>query len=209
MIVPSLVLFLLADNTAPTAASTLSPAPETAASVSEIQIGDGFRKHARSLEVKLTRAFGTTDTGSDVSHNLWLTQIQGGLMLTDVVGQDCFLAGNLEGLGQLLVGGQDRPEAAYFIGLNGGLRYHFRTRTRFDPFLSGSVGIAGTDVGEPDLGGKFQFNEQIGAGARIFLTNHHAITFEYAYWHVSNAGIREPNDGINAHMFSIGFAWQF
>jgi hypothetical protein len=202
MIVPTLLVLLCADE-------PLATATNSSLSVVHREVGQGFRKHSPSLEVKLTRAFGTTETGSSVAHHLWLTQIQGGLMLTDVLAENWFFAGNLEGLAQFLAGGQDRPESAYFLGLNSGLRYHFRTGTRFDPFIGGSVGIAGTDVGEPDLGGKFQFNQQIGAGTRFFLTEHHALTFEYAYWHVSNGGIREPNDGINAHLFSIGFAWQF
>jgi hypothetical protein len=174
-----------------------------------LEIGNGFHKNDTSLEVKVSRAFGTKDTGSNFSHDLWLTQVQGGLILSDVMEPDYWFGGNLEATGQVLLGGQDNPDAAYFFGLNAGLRYHFRTGTGFDPFLAGSFGIGVTDIGTPDATGKFQFNEQIGAGTRYFLSRHYAVTLEYDFWHISNGGIREPNDGVNAHVFSLGFAWLF
>jgi hypothetical protein len=34
-----------------------------------------------------------------------------------------------------------------------------------------------------------------------------AIVFEYRYFHMSNAGIQEPNHGFNGSMASIGFRW--
>jgi hypothetical protein len=209
MLAPLLGFLLVADGQAVEAtenAPSSSPDPEM---IVDFKIGEGFRKHSFSIEAKLTRALGTTENGSQVSHNFWLTQIQGGMMLTGLLAPAHWWAGNLEVLGQLLVGVQDRPEDGYFAGLNGGLRYHFRTGTLVDPFIGGSVGVAATDVGEPDLGGIFQFNEQVGAGARFFLSSHHAITLEYAFWHVSNGSIQEPNHGVNAHLVSLGFAWLF
>jgi hypothetical protein len=204
MIIPTALLLLSEAISAGPPGASPEPQP-----VFDTTVGEGFRKHAHSIEVKVTRAFGTTQTGSVQAHHLWLTQIQGGWMLTDVLARDHWWGGNLEAVGQLIIGGQDRPDDAYFLGLNGGLRYHFRTGTAVDPFIAGSIGIAGTDIGEPDLGGKFQFDQQIGVGLRYLFSAHHAITLEYDYWHVSNGGIREPNDGVNAHLVSIGFAWLF
>jgi hypothetical protein len=200
----SVLLLMMAETNSVSVSPSISQNPQPV-----LRSEAPFRKLAPSVEVKLARAFGTTETGSVQAHDLWLTAIQGGVMLTDVLCKNRWFGGNVEAIGLLMAGGQDSPEAAYFVGLNGGLGYHFHTGTFLDPFIRGSVGIAGTDAGEPDLGGKFQFNEQIGAGARFLLNEHHAITIEYAYWHVSNGGIREPNSGINAHLVSIGFAWLF
>lgn len=186
--------------------TTLKMSPDT---IWESEIGAGFRKNVRSIEVKFSRAFGTTDTGSNVPHDLWLAQIQGGLMLADVMEPDHWFGGNLEGLLQGIAGGQERPHAAYFVALNGGLRYHFRTNTRWVPFLTGSVGIGITDIDDADATGKFQFNEQVGAGVRYFFDRTHAVTAEYGLWHISNGGVREPNDGVNAHVFSVGLSWLF
>jgi hypothetical protein len=173
------------------------------------ELGHGYRKNLASIEVMVSRAFGTKATGSNFSHDLWLAQIQGGFMLAEVMEPHYWFGGNVEMIGKLLLGGQDNPEGAYFCGVNGGLRYHFRTGTAFAPFLGGSIGVAVTDIGTPDATGKFQFNEQIGVGTRYLLSQHHALTIEYDYWHVSNGDIREPNDGVNAHVVSLGFAWLF
>ena len=101
------------------------------------------------------------------------------------------------------------PEAAYLVGASAGLRYHFRTGTKFVPFIGGSFGIAVTDIGDPDASGKFQFHEQVGTGLHYLISNQYAVSCEYAYWHISNGGIREPNAGVNNHTVSIGFAWLF
>ena len=204
-----LVLPLVAAHCNSDGAEPRSLVETTPAAIWESEIGAGFRKNVRSIEVKFSRAFGTTDTGSNVPHDLWLAQIQGGLMLADVMEPDYWFGGNLEGLLQATAGGQERPHAAYFVALNGGLRYHFRTNTRWVPFLTGSVGIGVTDIDDADATGKFQFNEQVGAGVRYFFNPTYAVTAEYGLWHISNGGVREPNDGVNAHVFSLGFSWLF
>ena len=173
------------------------------------EIGDGFVKGAKSLELKASRAFGTTDTGSNVAHDLWLAQLQFGYMLANVMEPTYWFGGNLEALAQFTAGGQERPHAAYFTSLNGGLRYHFRTGTPLVPFLTGSFGIGITDIDDADATGKFQFNEQIGAGVRYFFDAVQAITVEYGLWHVSNGGVKEPNDGVNAHVFTLAYSWLF
>ena len=184
----------------------LDSAPEN---IWESEVGDGFKKNAKSFEIKASRAFGTTDTGSSVPHDLWLAQLQFGIILADVMEPDHWFGGNLEAVGILMVGGQERPHAAYFTGANAGLRYHFRTGTPLVPFLGGSIGMGITDIDDADATGKFQFNEELRAGLRYFLDESKAVTFEYGLWHISNGGFREPNNGVNAHVFSLGFGWMF
>src|SRR5262245_57073921 len=78
------------------------------------EIGQGYRKNNTSVEVMVSRAFGTTALGgSNFSHDLALAQIQGGVMLADVMEPDYWFGGNLEMIGKLLLGGQDHPEGAY------------------------------------------------------------------------------------------------
>lgn len=187
-------------------AAVLETAPDQ---IWQGEIGDGFLRGAKSLELKASRAFGTTATGSNVAHDLWLAHLQFGYMLADVMEPTYWFGGNLEALAQFTGGGQERPHAAYYTSLNGGLRYHFRTGTRFVPFLAGSFGIAITDIDDADATGKFQFNEQIGVGLRCFLDRVQAITVEYGLWHVSNGGVEQPNDGVNAHVFTVGYGWSF
>jgi hypothetical protein len=169
----------------------------------------GFSKGMRILEVKVSRAFGTSETGSDFQHDLWVMQFHGGIILAEFLEPGTWFGGGLEAFGEILAGGQDIPEAAYLVGASVGLRYHFRTGTQFVPFVGGSFGIAITDIGDPDASGKFQFHEQIGTGLHYLISNRHAVSCEYTYWHISNGRIREPNAGVNNHTVSVGFAWLF
>ena len=208
-----LVLLIAARNSAaPQELAVPTKIPEEADRAEQVwlsDVGRGFRKNSYSIEVKLSRAFGTTKMGSDTRHDLTLAQVQAGLILADVMEPDHWFGGNLEGLGILMAGAQDEPHAAYLVALNGGLRYHFRTGTPVVPFIGGTFGVALSDIGDPDATGKFQFNESIGGGIRYFFDPTTALTFDYALWHVSNGGIKQPNNGVTAHVVSFGLAWLF
>jgi hypothetical protein len=185
----------------------LSKAPAQSDSPWSGSIGDGFLKGARSFELKLSRGFGVNGHGPELAHDFWFGHGQMGYVLHDVWAADSWYGGNLEVTGQLFGGWQDHPDNAYFIGLNTGLRYHFATGGRLDPFIAGSIGVSLTDIGLPDLSTKFEFNEQIGAGVRYFLNDRKAVVLEYFAQHISNGSIRRPNNGVNAHFVSLGFSW--
>jgi Lipid A 3-O-deacylase (PagL) len=172
-------------------------------------VGEGFLKHSTMLEVKLTRGFGTEMWTSGQAHDLWLTQFQFGKMVSGVLAKGRWYSGNFEMNGQFLAGFQDQPDTDYFTGLGLGLRYHFATGCRLVPFLGLSAGVALTDIGEPDLGGVFQFHEQASVGLRYFLDKTSAINLEYGGMHISNAGISYPNRGVNVHLVSIGISRMF
>ena len=167
-----LVLLMAAQNSAaPQELAVPTKIPEKANRAEQVwlsDVGRGFRKNSYSIEVKLSRAFGTTKMGSDTRHDLTLAQVQAGLILADVMEPDHWFGGNLEGLGILMAGARD-----------------------------------------PDATGKFQFNESIGGGIRYFFDPTTALTFDYALWHVSNGGIKQPNNGVTAHVVSLGLAWLF
>ncbi|HAV61792.1 MAG TPA: hypothetical protein DCY13_05450 [Verrucomicrobiales bacterium] len=172
-------------------------------------IGTGFAEGALSIETKLVRGLGTDQGGSRVNHDLWLGQLLLGTILMEPCRPNRWYGGNLELTGQLIGGAQDHPEPAFFVAGNVGLRYHLSAIGRVVPFLTASIGISGTDIGEPDLSGTFQFNEQVGGGLRYFLSERRAIVLEYFFQHISNGSTSLPNHGANSHMFSLGFAWLY
>ena len=64
------------------------------------------------------------------------------------------------------------------------------------PFLEAGIGAAyftETDLGDQDLGSKFQFEDRLGAGVRFASGSEVGVR----YYHYSNAGIKQPNDGID------------
>jgi opacity protein-like surface antigen len=60
-----------------------------------------------------------------------------------------------------------------------------------------------------EQGTQFNFLEQGAAGAHYYLNNNLAITADYRFRHVSNAGIDEPNGGINTSFFLLGATYRF
>ncbi len=57
---------------------------------------------------------------------------------------------------------------------------------------------------EYELGSEFQFLLHLGGGIEVFRESG-SYSFNYRLFHVSNAGMRKPNIGLNAHVFSLGY----
>lgn len=66
------------------------------------------------------------------------------------------------------------------------------------PFVEAGIGLAvfsGTSAGDQDLGSAFNFEDRIGAGLKIGETQRVGIRAT----HYSNAGLKQPNDGIESY----------
>lgn len=66
------------------------------------------------------------------------------------------------------------------------------------PFLEAGIGISvfsGTTAGDQKFGSAFNFEDRIGAGLKIGDTQKVGLRAT----HYSNAGISEPNDGIESY----------
>jgi hypothetical protein len=72
------------------------------------------------------------------------------------------------------------------------------------PFVEVGEGALWTTVRYLSLGGKFQFASHGGFGMHAFLASDVAITLGYRFRHISNAGLDEPNHGLNTHFFIVG-----
>lgn len=76
-------------------------------------------------------------------------------------------------------------------------RLSFGTRIGgLTPFVEGGIGASyftETELDDRDLGSKFQFEDRLGAGLRFATGSEVGVR----YYHYSNAGIKNPNDGID------------
>jgi len=172
-------------------------------------VGNGFCSDVREFGLGLGVGFAADVFGSKGAHDLVLTRFYYGWMLGDVVGKDRWYRGNWEVVQEIFGGVQYHPRNRYVIGETTFLRFNFATGTRWVPFLDAGVGILATDIGAPSLGSVFEFNEQFGAGLNYFWHKNRALTLEYRFIHISNAGIREPNLGVNENVFYAGVSWFF
>ena len=59
------------------------------------------------------------------------------------------------------------------------------------------------DLAEREIATEFEFLLHLGAGVE-FYNRTNAWSLNYRLFHVSNSGIKRPNIGLNAHVFSLG-----
>lgn len=190
-------LFLIADL----AASRLSRAQEfpAATSVGRHTIGltAGPFFPIRVLSSQSSKLFGEALMPS------WM------VTLTEPVGSGWYQ-------GQLAVGAEviafhtAEPITAYGVGFTPKLVYTSTAFGRIHPFLEAGGGPVWTDLGGrvPEQPGQFNFLVWGGAGCSYQITPTWAITGGYRIMHISNAGTRAPNSGLNFGLPFIGLSYQ-
>jgi len=116
--------------------------------------------------------------------------------------------GRFDWLSEGLLGGAVSP-AARIIGYSLLFRLEGRTRGNTKPILDFGAGINNTTLDQHvyELTGGLQFTPQGGLGIEHYFGPQRAVVFEYRFLHMSNNGIREPNHGFNAAVFSVGIRW--
>ncbi len=76
------------------------------------------------------------------------------------------------------------------------------------PYLEGGLGIhllSRIHIGTRNLGSAFQFGTHAGLGVRFGSNEQYDLAWRIE--HLSNAGLREPNPGINFTMVRVGYRW--
>lgn len=157
----------------------------------------------------LGTGLGDSILGSRQSHDLAIGAVHAGKMAWSEDSTSCPFLHRLEVAGEAWGGAQYNPEPGYVAGLTPFFRYHARPGARWDPFFDAGAGVTLTDIGEPDLSTKFEFNLQAGAGIHWRVAEQMALTVQARYIHLSNAGIDFPNGGVNSFVFSGGLTWFF
>ncbi len=69
---------------------------------------------------------------------------------------------------------------------------------KFQPFIEFGIGVAafsGSRVGDRTLGSAFSFEDRLGVGVRF--NKHHTLGLRAI--HYSNAGLKNPNDGVESY----------
>jgi hypothetical protein len=180
-----------------------------ASSIWQKRIGSGFRKGARNAGFALGPGLGLEVLGSEEAHHLALVFGHYGWILSNVLAKGKWYQGNFEVRVNLFAGGQFDPSSKYLVGASIGPRYNFITDSPWVPYVGGAVGPSATDIREDDLSTTFEFNVQIGFGTHYFFREDLSMTMDVRWFHLSNAGIEEPNGGTNTVMFLVGASWFF
>lgn len=173
------------------------------------EVGDGFRVGTMEASASVGAGLGMPILFSETAHDWALTALDLGWIFTDVQGEGKWYRGNWELLGELFGGGQFRPDAAYFIGVTPLVRYNFTPGGRWVPFITMGAGATATDIRNGDLSTTFEFNLQAGGGLHWFIRDHWALTAQYRFIHLSNAGLKFPNLGLNTSTLLLGVSCFF
>lgn len=102
------------------------------------------------------------------------------------------------------------PSSNFEVGASVFLKFGFVPDTwKFQPFGKIGAGVDFMTLQTREQAGKFNFIDTACLGAHYFVKKNIALTFEYRFRHLSNAGMDGPNSGINAHFALLGAAYQF
>lgn len=81
--------------------------------------------------------------------------------------------------------------------------------SKFQPFILAGVGMVYMTQHTRSQSTQFNFVEQAGLGMHYFFKKNTALTLQGRLRHLSNAGIRYPNTGINTYFVLTGISYQF
>lgn len=88
-------------------------------------------------------------------------------------------------------------------------RFDGKPRGNVIPFFDAGASAMHTTLATrvPEVSGTTQFMPQGGLGIQYFFRPQRAFVVEYRYFHMSNAGLQQPNEGFNGSMITLGFRW--
>src|SRR4051812_40615717 len=163
----------------------------------EGEIGSGLRAGTLEAGMSLGAGLGHKILLSETQHDLALADFHFGWVFSKLMAKDRWYRGNWEVLGEVFQGAQFDPNISYVIGGAAILRYNFCTHSRWVPFFDGGGGAAATSIRNTDLSTTFEYNLQAGVGTQYFVSKDFAVTAQYRFLHLSNAGLAAPNLGVN------------
>lgn len=81
--------------------------------------------------------------------------------------------------------------------------------SKLKPYAKVGWGVAYMTQHTHEQSTQYNFLSHVGAGVHYSLTRNTALTVEYRFRHLSNASIKSPNSGIDAHFALAGISYQF
>ncbi|HQP91784.1 MAG TPA: acyloxyacyl hydrolase [Candidatus Omnitrophota bacterium] len=117
--------------------------------------------------------------------------------------------GLLELIYEPFLGGVTSPHSNIELGVPVFFKYAFPLTEKFYPYLQVGIGPYYTSLSTYEQGTQFNFISQGGAGFAYFIRPDLSINIEYRRRHVSNAGIAEPNGGIDSNVYVLGASLYF
>lgn len=87
------------------------------------------------------------------------------------------------------------------------LKYNFTRRRSVVPYIEAGAGMLFTNHDVPAGTNQVNFTPQAAFGIQVFKRPKRSLNLAARYVHISNAGLSDPNPGINTIQFTIGYHW--
>jgi hypothetical protein len=81
--------------------------------------------------------------------------------------------------------------------------------SKFQPYIKAGIGMLYMSQHTREQSTQFNFEEQGGVGAHYFIRKDLAINVDCRIRHASNAGIDQPNHGVNSMFYLLGVTYRF
>lgn len=101
------------------------------------------------------------------------------------------------------------PRNDYEAGIGFGIQYLYPLTKILYPYMLASAGPHYISYNSNDQAPGFNFLLTAGAGFYYYLNSKMAVNLGWRFRHISNAGLRRPNQGINLHGGVIGLSFFF
>jgi lipid A 3-O-deacylase len=98
-------------------------------------------------------------------------------------------------------------DTGWEIGITPLLKFTLPVTSGLHLFLEGGVGIITQQFNSPNVPHSFNFTPQVGAGLDIAVASRWGVTVAYRFRHSSNAGLVQPNPGLNVNFFQAGITY--
>ncbi|MDC9727769.1 MAG: acyloxyacyl hydrolase [Methyloprofundus sp.] len=129
--------------------------------------------------------------------------------ISDIFAEDSWYSGNFDLVLQAELIKNFQPVDGYSVGGAFLFRYNFLASKKFVPYVELGVGFGYLDFNLQDQVDGFVFSPQSSLGAHYFITDDFAINGAWKVHHMSNSGLEQPNNSINANVFLLGVSYFF
>ncbi len=99
------------------------------------------------------------------------------------------------------------PDSNVEMGCGLLLKYVHSVNSHFSPYIEGGTGLVYSTQDLETQSTRWNFLTQAGFGLHYFFREDRSLNIGYRFRHSSNAGIKEPNSGIDVHSLIIGFSF--
>lgn len=101
------------------------------------------------------------------------------------------------------------PDANIEFGLTTSFKYAYPLTEKFYPYVLVGTGPYYTSLHTYEQSTQFNFCSQGGGGFMYFFREHWAVSADYRWRHASNAGMKQPNGGVDSAVYTLGLSYYF